>query len=40
MNFEALLADFTAAVEANDGARLGALFAANGVYNDGFFGPF
>lgn len=40
MDFEALLNDFTTAVETNDGAKLGALFADDGVYNDGFYGPF
>ena len=36
--FELLLTKFTAAVAANDGAGLAALFAADGVYADGFFG--
>ncbi|MBT5107661.1 MAG: nuclear transport factor 2 family protein [Rhodospirillaceae bacterium] len=40
MEFEALLKDFTTAVETNDGAKLGALFAEDSVYNDGFYGPF
>jgi SnoaL-like protein len=38
MNFPELLRAFAAAVVANDGAALGALFAADGVYDDGFFG--
>lgn len=40
MDFQKLLHDFTTAVETNDGAALGALFTEDGVYNDGFFGPF
>ena len=40
MKFEALLKDFTTAVESNDAALLGGLFVEDGVYNDGFFGPF
>jgi ketosteroid isomerase-like protein len=39
-DFQALLAEFTAAVEAGDGARLAALFCADGVYNDVFYGAF
>src|SRR5579884_4001829 len=38
MDFKALLDRFTAAVAANDGAGLGALFAPDGVYADEFFG--
>jgi hypothetical protein len=37
-SFADLLTAFTAAVVANDGAGLGALFAENGVYADEFFG--
>ncbi len=40
MNFEALLKEFTAAVEAGDGRRLGALFMEDGVYHDTFYGEF
>jgi ketosteroid isomerase-like protein len=36
--FPALLGAFTAAVESGDGQRLAALFTADGVYNDGFYG--
>ena len=36
--FADLLAAFAKAVVANDGAALGALFAADGVYQDEFFG--
>ncbi len=39
-DFKALLAEFTAAVESGDGARLAALFCEDGVYHDGFYGPF
>ncbi len=39
-DFEALLTEFTAAVEAGDGARLAALFCVDGVYNDVFYGAF
>ncbi len=39
-DFEDLLRRFTGAVEANDGAALGALFAAGGVYTDTFYGAF
>ena len=38
MNFTSLLQAFAAAVVANDGAALGALFAPDGVYVDEFFG--
>lgn len=37
-SFADLLAAFTKAVVANDGAGLGALFAEDGVYQDEFFG--
>ncbi len=40
MNFETLLDKFTGAVEAGDGAKLGQLFTDDGIYNDGFYGPF
>lgn len=39
MLFEDLLHRFAAAVQANDGAGLAALFTEDGVYEDGFFGP-
>ena len=38
--FGKLLTQFTAAVEAADGAALGALFHADGVYTDTFYGAF
>jgi hypothetical protein len=38
--FADLLADFAAAIVANDGAGLGALFTADGTYHDEFFGAF
>ena len=38
--FAALLERFAAAVERNDGSGLAALFTADGVYEDGFFGAF
>lgn len=38
--FESMLGRFAAAVAANDGAGLAALFAADGVYDDGFFGEY
>jgi hypothetical protein len=37
-DFPMLLDRFAAAVAANDGAGLAALFTADGVYEDGFFG--
>src|SRR3954470_14097711 len=37
-SFADLLAAFTQAVVANDGAGLGALFAEDGIYHDEFFG--
>ena len=39
-NFADMLERFAAAVEANDGAGLAALFAGDGVYEDGFFGAY
>ena len=39
-DFEAILAEFTASVEAGDGARLAAFFCEDGVYNDVFYGSF
>jgi len=39
MEFTQLLQRFAEAVRANDGAGLAALFTADGVYEDGFFGP-
>jgi SnoaL-like domain len=38
LDFSALLRRFAAAVVANDGAGLAALFSEDGVYEDGFFG--
>jgi hypothetical protein len=38
-DFPALLDRFAAAVIANDGAALAALFTDDGTYDDGFFGP-
>jgi ketosteroid isomerase-like protein len=38
IDFPALLQRFAAAVVANDGAGLAALFSEDGVYEDGFFG--
>jgi hypothetical protein len=38
LDFPSLLQRFAAAVVANDGAALGALFTEDGVYADGFFG--
>ena len=38
LDFPALLHRFAAAVVANDGAGLAALFTEDGVYEDGFFG--
>jgi hypothetical protein len=40
MDFPMLLQEFTAAVETRDGKRLGALFTADGVYHDTFYGEF
>jgi len=39
MDFARMLDAFAGAVEANDGPALAALFAPDGVYDDGFFGP-
>lgn len=39
-DFATMLERFAAAVAANDGAGLAALFTADGVYDDGFFGEF
>lgn len=39
-SFADLLAAFTAAIVANDGAGLGALFTEDGVYADEFFGAY
>jgi SnoaL-like domain len=39
-DFPQLLARFAAAVERNDGAGLAAMFTADGVYEDGFFGAY
>ena len=39
-DFENLLARFTGAVESADGAALGALFHADGIYADTFYGAF
>jgi ketosteroid isomerase-like protein len=38
--FDNMLGRFTAAVAANDGAGLAALFADDGVYDDGFYGEY
>ena len=40
MSFPDLLARFTGAVEAGDGAALAALFTDDGVYHDTFYGAF
>lgn len=40
MNHDALLAKFTAAVEAGDGKALAALFTEDGIYHDTFYGEF
>jgi hypothetical protein len=39
-DFPRLLERFAAAVEANDGAGLAALFTDDGVYEDGFYGAY
>ena len=39
MSFATLLQRFAQAVQRNDGPALAALFTADGVYEDGFFGP-
>ena len=38
--FENMLSRFAKAVAANDGAGLAALFAIDGVYDDGFYGEY
>ena len=38
--FENMLGRFAAAVAANDGTGLAALFATDGVYDDGFYGEY
>ena len=38
VDFEAILTEFTKAIEAGDGERLAALFTLDGVYHDGFYG--
>ena len=38
MDFEALLENFTNAIESGDGSALAALFTEDGVYHDGFYG--
>jgi hypothetical protein len=38
--FESMLSRFAKAVAANDGAGLAALFATDGVYDDGFYGEY
>ena len=40
MDFPDLLKRFATAVAANDGATFSALFTADGVYDDGFFGEY
>jgi hypothetical protein len=40
IDFPDLLARFAKAVAANDGAGFSALFTADGVYDDGFFGEY
>ena len=40
IDFPGLLRRFGAAVAANDGAGLAALFTPDGVYDDGFFGEY
>lgn len=40
IDFQDVLKRFTDAVEANDGKRLAALFAEDGVYHDYIYGPF
>ena len=39
-DFTDMLSRFAAAVAANDGAALAALFTPDGVYDDGFFGEY
>ena len=38
VDFEAVLRDFTAAIEAGDGRALAGLFTLDGSYHDGFYG--
>ncbi len=38
--FAALAGEFATAVETGDGELLASLFTADGVYHDGFYGPF
>jgi len=40
IDFPELLSRFAKAVAANDGTAFSALFAADGVYDDGFFGEY
>ena len=40
MNFDHLLGQFTAAVEAGEGTVLADLFTVDGIYHDGFYGSF
>jgi hypothetical protein len=40
LDFAALLKEFTSAAEAGDGKRLGALFTADSIYHDTFYGEF
>jgi ketosteroid isomerase-like protein len=39
-DFPEMLKTFAAAVETNDGAGLAALFTADGIYEDGFYGAY
>ena len=38
VDFDAVLRDFTSAIEAGDGTALAALFTPDGSYHDGFYG--
>jgi limonene-1,2-epoxide hydrolase len=40
VDFATLLEHFATAVQKNDGAGLAALFTADGIYDDGFFGEY
>jgi ketosteroid isomerase-like protein len=40
VDFQDLLSRFAKAVAANDGAAFAALFAEDGIYDDGFFGEY
>jgi ketosteroid isomerase-like protein len=40
LEFEAIVKEFCAAVEAGDGSRLAGLFTADGVYHDTFYGAY